>query len=240
MKSSFVRSLLLRGAFVVALLVAPLSASAAQAAIPGPRVGAPAAIADTYYYRYQGSRDSGACASANCGPAVFAAAIGYAKDTWIAIKDVRAYVSGKSCRGTDYNDAYRVLDHWGVEYETTSTMKELKAAVVTRAHPTLAILYMDFISAGADYLKPATDPTQRYGRFHDYTYGHFVVVKGFSKDGQWVIIDDPYVFDGSAWGFYKGGGAKGHNRYVKYAEFEQAFRYFGFQGIEIIPDETAD
>ena len=126
-----------------------------------------------------------------------------------------------------------------MEYKITSTMKELKAAVSARSHPTLAILYMDEIGAGADYLKPATDPTQRFGRFHNYTYGHFVVVKGFSKDGKWVIIDDPYVFDGSKWGFYKGGEAKGHNRYVKSAEFEEAFRYFGFQGIEIIPDEVA-
>ncbi len=146
------------------------------------------------------------------------------------------YVSGKSCRGTDFNDAYRVLDHWGVDYKKTSTMKELKAAVGTRDHPVLAILYMGYIGAGADYLKPATDPARRYGRFHDYTYGHFIVVKGFSSDGRWVVIDDPYVFDGSAWGFYKGGGAKGHNRFIKYAEFEKAFRYFGSQGVEIIPD----
>jgi hypothetical protein len=239
MQSTTVRSLVLRSALLAAILFAAVGAPAAQAFVPQPAAAAPAAIADTYYYRYQGSRDSGACASANCGPAVFAAAIGYAKNTWIAIKDVRAYVSGKSCRGTDYNDAYRVLDHWGVDYKATATMKELKAAVSTRDHPVLAILYMGYISAGADYRKPATDPAQRYGRFHNYTYGHFVVVKGFSKDGLWVIIDDPYVFDGSTWGFYKGGGAKGHNRYVKYAEFEKAFRYFGFQGIEIVPDQAS-
>ena len=238
MKSAYVRSWLLRGALLAVLLFAGMAAPAAQAAVGQPQASAPVGIADTYYYRYQGSRDSGACPGANCGPAVFAAAIGYAKETWVAIKDVRAYVSGKSCRGTDYNDAYRALDHWDVAYATTSTMKELKAAVDTRDHPALAILYMGYISAGADYLKPASDPARRSGRFHDYTYGHFVVVKGFSADGQWVIIDDPYVFDGSAWGFYKGGGPKGHNRYVKYAEFEKAFRYFGFQGIEIIPDQA--
>ena len=239
MKSAFVKSSLLGSVLLAAIVVAGLTTPAAQAALVQPPADAPVGIADTYYYRYQGSRDSGACASANCGPAVFAAAIGYAKDTWIPIKDVRAYVSGKSCRGTDYNDAYRVLDHWGVGYKKTSTMKELKAAVATRDHPALAILYMGYIGTGADYLKPKTDPAQHFGRFHDYTYGHFVVVKGFSEDGKWVIIDDPYVFDGRAWGFYKGGDGKGHNRYIKYAEFEKAFRYFGFQGIEIIPDEPA-
>jgi hypothetical protein len=233
-RSNPIRSLLLSAWFVAALMLG--SVPPAGAAVPGPRVGSPAQIADTYYYRHQGSRDSGACASANCGPAVFAAAIGYAKGDWIAIRDVRGYLSGKSCRGTDYNDAYRALDHWGVNYEKTATMKELKAAVTGRDHPVLAILYMGYITAGADSLKAGTNPAQRHGRFHDYAYGHFVVVKGFSKDGEWVIIDDPYVFDGSAWGFYKGGGPKGHNRYVKYAEFEKAFRYFGFQGIEIIPD----
>lgn len=248
MKPASIRFLWLgavRAVFLAAILCAALPAPAAQAAVPGTRADVPAAsasaaiaqvtIADTYYYRYQGSSDSGACAGANCGPAVFAAAIGYATEEWVAIKDVRTYLSGKSCRGTDYNDAYRVLDNWGVNYEKTASMKELKAAVSTRDHPVLAILYMGHINAGADYLKPASGTAQRYGRFHDYTYGHFVVVKGFSRDGLWVIIDDPYVFDGKAWGFYKGGGAKGHNRYVKIAEFEKAFRYFGFQGIEIIP-----
>lgn len=230
--------LLLRSALLIAILITSTGAPVAQAALVQPNATSPVTIADTYYYRYQGSPDSGACASANCGPAVFAAAIGYAKNTWIAIKDVRTYVSGKSCRGTDYNDAYRVLDRWDVEYQKTSNMKELKAAVATRDHPVLAILYMGHIGVGADYLKPGTDPSKHYGRFHDYTYGHFVVVKGFSKDGEWVMIDDPYVFEGSKWGFYKGGEPKGHNRYVKYAEFEKAFRYFGFQGIEIIPDQT--
>lgn len=247
-----VRSLLLRSALVAAILFAALGgpASAARAAFADPGAGAPAASARaagspmtlaapasaaSYYYRYQGSGDSGACQGANCGPAAFAAAIGYAKDRWVPIEDVRAFISGKSCRGTDYRDAYRTLDRWDVGYQATSTMKELEAAVATRGHPVLAILYMGFISAGADYLKPATDPAQHYGRFHDYTYGHFVVVNGFSADGEWVIIDDPYVFDGSAWGFYKGGGAKGQGRYIKYAEFEKAFRYFGFQGIEILP-----
>jgi hypothetical protein len=196
----------------------------------------PVTIADTYWYRYQGAQDAGACASANCGPAVFAAAIGYATENYPAVKDVRAWLSGKSCRGTDYNDAYRVLDHWQVSYRKTSTMKELKAAVSARSHPVLAILYMEYISPGADYLKANSDPAKHFGRFHDYTYGHFVVVKGITKDNAWVIIDDPYVFDGSAWGWYKGGLPKGHNRYIKYAEFEKAFRYFGLQGIEIIPD----
>jgi hypothetical protein len=217
-----------------------VKAPAVRAPTAVPTAASPITISDSYYYRYQGSKDSGACATANCGPAVFAAAIGYAKGDWLAIKDVRTYLSGKSCRGTDYNDAYKSLDHWGVDYKTTSTMKELKAAVTTRSHPVLAILYMDSINAGADYLKKNTDPAQHFGRFHDYTYGHFVVVKGFSKDGQWVIIDDPYVFDGSAWGFYKGGEAKGHNRYIKLAEFDNAFRYFGYQGIEIIPDQTSE
>jgi hypothetical protein len=238
-KPTPVRSQLLNGAFVIALLCAAAGAPPAEAVVAALNTGAPAAIADTYYYRYQGSADTGACPKANCGPAVFAAAIGYAKETWIPIKEVRAYLSGKSCRGTDYGDAYRVLDHWGVDYKKTTSMKDLKAAVVTRDHPVLAILYMGHISAGADYLKPATDRAQRYGRFHDYTYGHFVVVKGFSADGKWVIIDDPYVFDGKGWGFYMGGGAKGHNRWVKAAEFEKAYRYFGTQGIEIIPDQAA-
>ncbi|MGE5601902.1 MAG: hypothetical protein ACM30E_02555, partial [Nitrososphaerales archaeon] len=128
MKFASVRSLLLRSALLVAILFTP-TAPAVLAAVADPLTGAPATIADTYSYRYQGSGDSGACLSANCGPAVFAAAIGYAKDTWVAIKNVRSYVCGKSCRGTDYNDAYRVLDHWDVDYKSTSTMKELKAAV---------------------------------------------------------------------------------------------------------------
>jgi hypothetical protein len=235
MKYASAPSILLRLLCLIAILFIVSGVPAARAEASGPFLAVPPAVGDTYWYRYQGSKDSGACASANCGPAVFAAAIGYAKESWPLIKDVRAYISGKSCRGTDYNDAYNVLDHWDVSYKKTSTMKDLKAAVTTRDHPVLAILYMGYISAGADYLKAASDPAKRYGRFHDYTYGHFVVVKGITKDNAYVIIDDPYVFDGSAWGWYKGGGPKGHNRYIKYAEFEKAFRYFGFQGIEIIP-----
>ena len=192
-------------------------------------------ISDTYWYRYQGAKDAGACATANCGPAVFAAAIGYATQNYLPVTDVRV--------------AQREIVPWHRLQRCLSRARPLGSQLSEdlvhegapgrgqHAEPSLCSPYCTWtLSVRApDYLKPGTDPAKHFGRFHDYTYGHFVVVKAITEDGAWVVIDDPYVFDKSAWGWYKGGLPKGHNRYIKYAEFEQAFRYFGLQGIEIIP-----
>ena len=53
------------------------------------------------WYRYEGESDSGSCASVNCGPAVVAMAVQFAKNNQIiSIKDIRSFISGTNCRFT--------------------------------------------------------------------------------------------------------------------------------------------
>jgi hypothetical protein len=219
----------------VAAIVPAAAPARAVDAVPAAARPPEAIAASSSWYRYQGAADSGECADANCGPAVIAMAIGYATGRTVAIKDIRAYLSGDSCRGTDYSDATVALDHWGIGYRSIYGMASLEKAVNSRDHIVLAIVNMGYISRGSDYLVPRSDPAKHYGRYHTYTSGHFVVVKGITDDGEWVVVNDPYVFDPKL-GFYRNGAPKGRDRYYAYAEFAKAYRYYGSEGIEIVPE----
>jgi hypothetical protein len=187
------------------------------------------------YYRYQGAADSGECNESNCGPTAVAEAISYATGDTVPIKEVRAVISGDNCRGTDYSDARSALDHWKIQYESIYGMEALKEALNTRGHLVLVILKMSYISEAKDYLAAGSDPVDHFDRYHSYTYGHFVVAKKITDDGKWVVVDDPYVFDEFPTGSYSDGSPKGRDRYYSYPEFELAYQYYGWEGIEIIP-----
>lgn len=185
-------------------------------------------------YRYQGESSSGACKSVNCGPTVVAMAIQHALGQWVAISDVRAFISGATCRVTNVADLVRALDNWGVSHATVSGMDAVRGAVNDRSHAVIVPVLMLDIAPGSDYLVNYSSPTDRDGRFYEYTDGHFVIVKGISSDGNWVIVHDPNVWDGNGKYWYSDYSAKGQSRYYSYSSFVTAFAHNGNQAIEIL------
>ena len=217
--------------FFIALLLAALIPAAASAQAKGTT---DFTVNPSDWYRYQGAADSGPCAYSNCGPATVAMAIAYARGESVPIQDIRTYMTGDSCRGIGYEDAVGALDHWQIGYQYVTGMEALKEAVRAREHIVLVILDMSFIRPGSDYLVGQSDRAQHFDRFHAYTDGHMIVVKGVTADNAWVVVDDPYVFD-PVLGAYENGAPKGQDRYFRYAEFEQAYGVYGWLGIEITP-----
>jgi hypothetical protein len=126
-------------------------------------------------YRAQGASDSGACASANCGPAVVAMAIGWARNgQWIPISDIRSYMSGTNCRYTDVTDLRNALTNWSVSYATITGLDAVRDAINNRGHIVIVPVAMSSIPAGSDYLTAKSDPANHYDRFYSFTGGHFV------------------------------------------------------------------
>ncbi|MDP2950203.1 MAG: fibronectin type III domain-containing protein, partial [Chloroflexota bacterium] len=188
-------------------------------------------------YRYQSARDSGTCKSTNCGPAAVAMAIGWAQSgQWIPISDIRGYISGT---GTDspllsVSDLTNALGQWGVGYSTITGMDAVKDAISIRGHIVIVPVVMSAIPARSDYLTPNSDAASYYDRFYSYTSGHFVVAKGVSSDGNWVIVRDPDVWDGNGVYWYSNLAAKGLSRYYSYSNLATALDGMGNQAIEIL------
>ncbi len=193
-------------------------------------------IASIDWYRYQGAPDAGACARANCIPAVAAMAIQYAGQEDVPITEIRSFMSGANCRGGDLSDVQRALKEWNVGYRVVNGMPAIKAAVTERAHPVVVVFDTSLIEPGEDYQTSMSDVELRTGRYYDYAAGHAATVTGFTPDGKYVVVQDPYVFDdeGSYW--YADNTPKGLDRLYDYDEFAASVRVYGYVGLEIMPD----
>lgn len=192
------------------------------------------------WYRYQGASDSGACKSDNCGPTSVAMAIQFGRNNlWRTIEDVRWVISKGVCGWTSVNDLRNALNYfeWPVNHTTITGMDEIRKAVNERGHIVIVPVIMSYITMVNNY---DDNPANHYHRYNDYNSGHFVVVKGISSDGNWVIVHDPNVWGGPGntkyW--YSNGQPKGKDRYYSYSEFTTAFARNGNNAIEILDTPT--
>ena len=187
------------------------------------------------WYRYEGESDSGSCASVNCGPAVVAMAVQFAKNNQIiSIKDIRSFISGTNCRFTNNTDLEKALDNWWVNHTTITGMDAVRSAITDRGHIVIVPIIMSKIPAGSDNESTQlSDPSDHFNRYNSYIDGHYVVVKGISQDGNWVIVQDPNVWDGNNKYWYSDNTAKGRGRYYDYQSFAIGFANNGNSAIEI-------
>lgn len=222
---------------VRALFVAgPLSVEPADLPALAGSVGAQSAARSYDWYRYQGEWDSGPMASSNCGPTSVAMAIQFARDNlWVPISEIRAYIGGSSW--TYASSLRSALDHWGVGNRTLHSMAEVDAALA-RGSIILAHVWMYHLSPGADYMQAFTSSAANMDRYHKYDQSHWLVLKGTSSDGRYVIVHDPNVWDGSGVYWYSGNTAKGRDRLYRYQEMAAAIASYQYELIEV-PDAAA-
>ena len=74
-----------------------------------------------------------------------------------------------------------------------------------------------------------------FGRYYTYTQGHYIVIKGYSKDQRYVIAHDPIPSD---WGsnslrYADGISMVGRNRYYPTEDLVQSMRKKRSQFLEI-------
>lgn len=183
-------------------------------------------------YRYQGSSESGACSATNCGPTAVAMAIQWARSQIVAISDIRNYISPGTCGNTNVDQLRSALNHWEVSNTLLTGMDAVRDAINQRNNIVIVPVVMSSIRVGADYESGYSSSDSHYDRYNSYTGGHFVVAKGISSDGNWVIVHDPNVWSRNIY-WYSNGAAKGQNRYYNRPGFAAAFVALGNQAIEI-------
>ena len=222
--------------------VGPLAVEAEALAAASGAVGAMAADRTYDWYRRQGSAESGACASTNCGPTAVAMAIQYYRDGLVVpIEEVRTFIG--DCGWTSLDDLKGALTNWAVPYAELGSMADLDAALA-RDSIVLAHVWMSNFTRGADTLVASSPPEQNTGRYTNYGLSHWLVIKGVSTDGLWLETYDPDVFDGNGVYFYAGQLPKGKDRLYAYSEMAAAAGAYEFELLEVpaaatsLPDPT--
>ncbi|MHB1296140.1 MAG: LysM peptidoglycan-binding domain-containing protein [Anaerolineae bacterium] len=206
--------------------------------VPAPTAGASSVNPGFEWYRYQGEWDSGAMAHSNCGPTSVAMAIQFARNNlWVPISDIRNYIGGTSW--TYVGMLQSALTHWQVPNRRLGSMQEINDAIAVRGSIVLVHVYMSWIGPGADYQQPNSSATGANGRYYAYSQSHWLVLKGFSADGQWVICNDPNVWDGNGVYWYSNGLPKGKNRLYRYTELANAINAYGYEAIEVFAAGSA-
>ena len=111
-------------------------------------------------------------------------------------------------------------------------MAEVDAALA-RGSIVLAHVWMYHLSPGADHMIALSNPAANTNRYHRYDQSHWLLLKGTSADGQWVVTHDPNVWDGNGVYWYSGNLAKGRDRLYRYTEMAAAIASYNYELIEV-------
>jgi len=187
------------------------------------------------WYRYQGASDSDD-KEHDCGPACVAMAIQFIKDTFVPIRGIRNYIGHTGA--TTSEELKDSLQHWGISYNHLSEgAQNVIDAVNDRNHIVICPVTMSCFGQGLDIDSTSDDPALHYDRYSSFSGGHFIIVKGISDDGNWIIAYDPNVWGSYPYPkyWYSNGEPKGKERYYKLSEFYNAINS---RGIEILPESS--
>lgn len=176
------------------------------------------------WYRYQGEEetDPPGNQSIRSGQACVTMAFQYLTEQKIPISRILAQGADHPDEVLDVQSVRTALDRWGVDYERLSDMDALWSAVRDRRRVALAQIDPSRIRRGTDFNQAGSDPRRRRGRYAADLPDdgrHWVVVRGVTEDGGWVIVHDPFVLDRDQH-WYAQDLPKGRNRYFRYEEFE--------------------
>ncbi len=147
----------------------------------------------------------------NCGPAVVSMAIAWATGAYVPVAALRQDIGWSGNGGTSYEDLVSQLKRGGVTYRlvSLSSPREL-FDIIDRDG--IAIVLLNTGRLAPVKGRPTED---LFGRYYYDAVGHYIIVKGYSKDGQYVVAYDPIPSDWGSNSMRYGDGISmiGRNRY---------------------------
>lgn len=178
---------------------------------------------------YRSQMNTGAASNNNCGPTATHMAIKWHKNSYINIPTVDT-IRSRHPRNNGWwytSDIQESLDHYNIPYAIHSIEKEddLKRCL-ERGNIILLCMEMKWITY-------ARHPF--YDRFYNFDSGHFLIVKGYSDDGQYFIVYDPNSWGGD---YYEDGTMMGRNRYYRRKELLHAVKEWWPYAFEVGADRT--
>ena len=158
----------------------------------------------------------------NCGPASAAMGISWATGRYFPVSSVRQAVGWQGDGGTGFEELVSAIKNQGVNASLQSlrTAQEIRDVIDSGS---IAIVL--FLTSGVRMSRqnPATD---LFGRYYNDSVGHYVVVKGYSLNGDYFVIHDPIPSDwsGNSFRYADEISMMGRNRYCPAAEVLKSLR----------------
>jgi hypothetical protein len=185
---------------------------------PIPSMHADADLTGFNWYRTQFNTGT----TSNCGPAAAAMAISWGTGKYHPVSSVRQAVGWQGDGGTSFEDLLGVIK----KEEISAGISPLRSVQDVRDvidSGSIAIIVFRTDGVKTSRSDPGAD---LFGKYYNDSVGHYIVVKGYSLNGEYFIIHDPIPSD---WGsnsfrYQDEISMVGRNRYYSSAELLKALR----------------
>ena len=131
--------------------------------------------------------------ASNCGPASVSMAVGWGAGRYFPVSSVRQAVGWQGEGGTSFDELIRVINSQGISttVRPLRTVQDVRDVIDSGA---IAIILFHTDGVRSTRQNPAAD---LFGKYYNDSTGHYVVVKGYSLNGDYLVIHDPIPSD---WG----------------------------------------
>jgi len=185
---------------------------------PIPTMHVDLAISNFNWYRTQFNSGT----PSNCGPASASMGISWGTGKYFPVSSVREAIGWQGNGGTGFEDLIKVIKGQGVpaEMQSIRTMNDIKNVIDSGS---IAIIL--FLTDGVKTAR--RDPKfDLFGKYYNDSVGHYVVIKGYSMNGEYLVIHDPIPSDWSSNSFrYEDEiSMMGRNRYFNTNEVLRSLR----------------
>jgi LysM repeat protein len=185
---------------------------------PIPTMHADAAQQNFNWYRTQYNTGT----TSNCGPASASMAIGWSLGKYFPVSSVREAVGWQGDGGTSFEELIRVIRSQGAaaSLHPFRTVEHIKD-VIDNGSIAIVLFRTDGVRTSR------SDPAQDlFGKYYNDSVGHYIVIKGYSLNGEYFVIHDPIPSDWGANSFRYGDEVSmiGRNRYYSSAELLKSLR----------------
>jgi hypothetical protein len=196
---------------------------------PLPTIHADAAQESFNWYRTQFNTGT----TSNCGPASASMAIGWSAGKYFPVSSVRQFVGWQGEGGTSVEELLTVIKAQGVS-ASVSPIRNVQSVKDVIDSGGIAIVLFRTDGVKSTRADPAQD---MFGKYYNDSVGHYIVIKGYSLDGEYFVIYDPIPSDWSSNSFRYSDDVSmiGRNRYYSTGELLRALRR---PDMIVVPRET--
>jgi PKD repeat protein len=158
----------------------------------------------------------------NCGPASASMAIGWSLGKYFPVSSVRQSVGWQGDGGTSLEELLRAIKAQGVP-ATLSPVRNVQSVkdVIDSGGIAVVLFHTDGVKTARQ--DPARD---LFGKYYNDSVGHYIVIKGYSLNGEYFVTYDPIPSDWGSNSFRYGDDVSmiGRNRYYSSEELLRSLR----------------
>jgi hypothetical protein len=185
---------------------------------PIPTVHVDLALNNFNWYRTQFNSGT----PSNCGPASASMGISWGTGKYFPVSAVRQSIGWQGNGSTGFEELLKVIQSQGVSagLQPLKTMQDIKNVIDSGSIAIILFLTDGVKTARRD---PGSD---LFGKYYNDSVGHYVVVKGYSMNSEYLVIHDPIPSDWSSNSFRYADeiSMMGRNRYFNTNEVLRSLR----------------